>query len=109
MIPEYRASDEVSHPFTQGHSGDLTVSGVRQPSFTSGATIDPMLLMGGGHGFNTLYTTESSHYQHPSSIPSTSSGGWVDYPAPASVPSHINPTLANMVSALARYRVVMLC
>jgi len=109
MIPEYRASDEVSYPFTQDHSGDLTVSAVRQPSFTSGATINPSLLMGGGHQFNSLYITEGSHYQHPSSVPSTSSEGWMGYPAPASVPSHISPTLGNRVSALARYGVVMLC
>jgi len=106
MIPGYRASDEVPHPFAQGHSGDLTASGVRQPSFTCGATIDPMLLMGGGHESNSLYTTEDNHYHHQSVVPPTSGRVWMGYPDPAAVSSPISPALGNRVSALARYGVL---
>jgi len=119
MIPEHLSSDEVPHPFAQSHSGDLIVSGIRHPSFTCDATIDPMMLMGADHGLlsqhssssDCLYIPDGNPYHHPSPAPSTSAGVWMGYPlyeASASVSAPISPTVGDRVSALA-LDMIMLC
>lgn len=120
MTPNYLASSQISHPFVQGHSRDLTVPGVRHPSFTCDATIDPVFLMGANHELlsqhdsssNPLYISEGDHYRRSPPAPSTSGEVWMGYSgyeASPPVPILINRMVGNRVSALVLYSEVMLC
>lgn len=117
MTPDYLAS-EVSHPFAQSHPGDPNVPGFRQPSYISNATINPALLMGGGHELlsphassqDSMYISEDDQYQCPS--PACSAEIWVDYSgyeASVVASSPTSPTVGSRVSALVRRCDMMLC
>jgi len=108
MTPDFVASNDAYHPFTQSYSGGLID---RQPSsLPHDLTINPSFLHGNQQSLlqynsspTSLYIPEGSHYQDPSPAPSTSTGVWMGYPgdeASASAPSLISPVVGNKVRAL---------
>ena len=120
MTPDHLASDQFSHPFAQSHPSDLIIPGVRQPSFTCDATINPMLLMGGTHELlsphessqDSMYTSEGNYYQCPSPAPSTPAEVWMNHPgyeASVAASSPVSPTMGSRVSAPVHRRAMMLC
>lgn len=112
MIPDSIASGDVLYQSTQGYADDSIIPrAILQPSLPYDGTINPSLLMFGGHELPSQNNSSSispyafgDGYDQPSHhTPSASSELWMAFPdswVSTPVPSPTIPTVSNAVSPL---------